>query len=139
MHQLFKAMLPVFLVLSGAFLVILSRIYRKINLCKLRLQQLLISFPRKPRLTQLQPLIISNSNLVPVYTYRLLKVYPNDPNPLTEDLVYENGFLYEGTGLNGRSSLHRVELETGKILQIRTLQGQFFGEGVTIYGNKIIR
>jgi len=54
-------------------------------------------------------------------------------------LVFENGFLYEGTGLYRCSTLRRVELETGEILQIRELPPQFFGEGVTIYGNKIIQ
>jgi glutamine cyclotransferase len=54
-------------------------------------------------------------------------------------LVFEDGTLYEGTGLRGRSTLRRVELETGDILQILKLPAQFFGEGVTIYGDKIIQ
>jgi len=54
-------------------------------------------------------------------------------------LVFEGGVLYEGTGLNGRSTLRRVELETGEVLQIHELPAQFFGEGVTVYGNDIIQ
>jgi glutamine cyclotransferase len=54
-------------------------------------------------------------------------------------LVFEDGVLYEGTGLHGQSNLRRVKLETGEILQIYELPPQFFGEGVTIYGNKIIQ
>jgi len=54
-------------------------------------------------------------------------------------LVFEDGVLYEGTGLNGRSTLRRVELETGEVLQIHELPAQFFGEGVTVYGNDIIQ
>jgi len=54
-------------------------------------------------------------------------------------LVFEEGVLYEGTGLNGRSTLRRVELETGEVLQIHELPAQFFGEGVTVYGNDIIQ
>jgi len=54
-------------------------------------------------------------------------------------LVFEDGVLYEGTGLNGHSTLRRVKLETGEVLQIHELPAQFFGEGVTVYGNDIIQ
>jgi glutamine cyclotransferase len=54
-------------------------------------------------------------------------------------LVFENGVLYEGTGLYEHSTLRRVELETGDILQIRELSDRFFGEGITIYGDRIIQ
>jgi len=76
-------------------------------------------------------------DVIPVYTYRVVNTYPHDRKAFTQGLVFENGVLYEGTGLRGRSTLRRVELETGDILQIRELPAQFFGEGVTIYGNKI--
>lgn len=78
-------------------------------------------------------------NDIPVYTYKVVNAYPHDQNAFTQGLVFENGFLYEGTGLRGRSTLRKVELETGDILQIRVLPAQFFGEGVTIYENKIIQ
>lgn len=75
----------------------------------------------------------------PRYTYNVVNVYPHDENAFTQGLVFEDGFLYEGTGLYGNSSLRRVELETGKVLQVHALQDQFFGEGVTIVGDKIIQ
>jgi len=78
-------------------------------------------------------------NAIPVYTYEVINAYPHDQNAFTQGLVFENGFLYEGTGLRGRSSLRKVELVTGDILQIRVLPAQFFGEGLTIYENKIIQ
>jgi len=81
----------------------------------------------------------ANSNVIPVYTYKVINIYPHDQNAFTEGLVFEDGFLYEGTGLHGYSNLRRVKLETGEILQICELPPQFFGEGVTIYGNKIIQ
>jgi len=81
----------------------------------------------------------ANSNLIPVYTYKVVNTYPHDQNAFTEGLVFEDGVLYEGTGLHGYSTLRRVKLETGEILQICELPPQFFGEGVTIYGNKIIQ
>jgi glutamine cyclotransferase len=75
----------------------------------------------------------------PRYTYDIVNVYPHDENAFTQGLVFEDGFLYEGTGLYGNSSLRRVELETGKVLQAHALQNQFFGEGITIVGDKIIQ
>lgn len=75
----------------------------------------------------------------PRYNYNVVNVYPHDENAFTQGLVFEDGFLYEGTGLYGNSSLRRVELETGKVLQVHALQNQFFGEGITIVGDKIIQ
>ncbi|MCJ7573653.1 glutaminyl-peptide cyclotransferase [Candidatus Bathyarchaeota archaeon] len=79
------------------------------------------------------------NTMTPRYTYNVVNVYPHDENAFTQGLVFEDGFLYEGTGLYGNSSLRRVELETGKVLQVHALQGQFFGEGVAIVGDKIIQ
>lgn len=75
----------------------------------------------------------------PVYTYRVVNTFPHDRNAFTQGLVFENGVLYEGTGLYGQSTLREVELETGDILQILKLKDHYFGEGVTVYGNKIIQ
>jgi glutamine cyclotransferase len=69
----------------------------------------------------------------------VVNTYPHDRNAFTQGLVYEDGILYEGTGLRGRSTLRKVELETGDVLQIHKLPPQFFGEGITIYGNRIIQ
>jgi glutamine cyclotransferase len=73
------------------------------------------------------------------YTYKVVKTYPHEPNAFTQGLVFEDGFLYESTGLNGHSSLRKVELETGKILKFYNITAQFFAEGITIYNNKIIQ
>ena len=80
-----------------------------------------------------------NSDVIPVYTYNITNSYPHDRNAFTEGLVFEDGFLYEGTGHYGNSSLRRVQLETGNVLQIRELSPEFFGEGITIYGNEIVQ
>jgi glutamine cyclotransferase len=77
--------------------------------------------------------------VIPAYTYRITNTYPHDQSAFTEGLVFEDGVLYEGTGLYECSNLRRVELETGKVLQIRELPNQYFGEGITIYKNKIIQ
>jgi len=80
-----------------------------------------------------------SSETAVVYTYQVVKTYRHDPNAFTQGLVFENGFLYEGTGLNGRSTLRKVQLETGNILQIHKLTTKFFGEGITIYKDRIIQ
>jgi glutamine cyclotransferase len=73
------------------------------------------------------------------YSFSVVNVYPHDANAFTEGLVFDNGFLYESTGLYGNSSLRRVDLDTGKVLQVRTLQAQYFGEGIAIVGDEIVQ
>jgi glutamine cyclotransferase len=75
---------------------------------------------------------------LPMYGYQLVRAFPHDPEAFTQGLQYVDGVLYEGTGLNGRSSIRKVELETGKVLQKRDLPGEHFGEGVTIWKNELI-
>ena len=81
----------------------------------------------------------STLETIPVYTYKVITSYPHDPYAFTQGLVFEDGFLYEGTGIRGQSSLRKVELESGNILQKRMLPAQFFGEGVTAFGNTIFQ
>ena len=73
------------------------------------------------------------------YTYSVVNVYPHDANAFTEGLVFDGGFLYESTGLYGNSSLRRVDLETGGVLQLLSLQPQYFGEGIAVVGDKIVQ
>ena len=71
------------------------------------------------------------------YAYAIVKVFPHDRGAYTQGLQYHQGFLFEGTGLNGRSSLRKVQLETGKVLQSIPLSSEFFGEGIAIVGDEI--
>jgi glutamine cyclotransferase len=75
----------------------------------------------------------------PVYSYRVIRSYPHDRQAFTQGLVYEAGELYEGTGLRGQSSLRRVDFETGLVRQHHMLPKQYFGEGITIFGDRIIQ
>lgn len=75
---------------------------------------------------------------VPLFGYEIVRVYPHDPGAFTQGLQYVDGVLYEGTGLNGRSSIRRVELETGKVQQKRDVSSQYFGEGITVWKNDLI-
>lgn len=73
------------------------------------------------------------------YTYKIINSYPHDREAFTQGLVYEDGVLYEGTGRNGYSELRKVELQTGNVLRTYELSEEFFGEGITVYGDKIIQ
>jgi glutaminyl-peptide cyclotransferase len=76
---------------------------------------------------------------VPEYTFKVVRTFPHDPHAFTQGLVFHGGFLYEGTGLKGRSSLRKVRLETGEVLQEVDLAPEFFGEGITILKNEIVQ
>jgi len=71
------------------------------------------------------------------YTCRVAAKYPHDPGAFTQGLIIQNGVLYEGTGLYGRSSIRVVELETGEIIHKVDLAQGLFGEGVTILDDKV--
>ena len=72
-------------------------------------------------------------------TYKIVATYPHDRNAFTQGLVIADGVLYEGTGLNGRSSLRRVDLASGAVLQSVPLDQQYFGEGITTWNDQIIQ
>ena len=72
-------------------------------------------------------------------SYRIVNTYPHDPEAFTQGLVFADDILYEGTGLRGQSSLRKVDLVSGNILQIRNLPPRYFGEGITVFGNKVIQ
>jgi glutamine cyclotransferase len=76
----------------------------------------------------------------PVRDYSIIQTYPHDPSAFTQGLTFDDkGNLIESTGLNGKSSLRRVNLTNGQILQQIDLPYEYFGEGTTIVDNKIIQ
>jgi glutamine cyclotransferase len=75
----------------------------------------------------------------PEYTFKIVNVFPHDPAAFTQGLAYHDGFFYEGTGLNGRSSLRKVRLQTGEVVQKTDLAPAFFGEGIAIFNDKIVQ
>jgi len=75
----------------------------------------------------------------PQYSFRVVKTYPHDRSAFTQGLEYREGFLYEGTGLVGRSALRKVTLETGQVLQSFDLPQPFFGEGITVLPQQILQ
>lgn len=83
--------------------------------------------------------VIANSSPATEQAYRVLHVYPHDPEAFTQGLDVQGNTLYEGTGLYGKSTLRLVDLETGAVLKAHRLPEQFFGEGITVPGDRIIQ
>jgi glutaminyl-peptide cyclotransferase len=70
--------------------------------------------------------------------YKIVHTYPHDPGAFTQGLVFDGGYLYEGTGMVGESSVRKVELSTGKVLQKIDLPAPYFGEGIVLWKDKLI-
>ncbi len=75
---------------------------------------------------------------VPLYSYEVVNTYPHDTHAFTEGLFYLDGYLYESTGLEHQSSIRKVELLTGKVIQQIALPDQYFGEGIVNWGGRLI-
>lgn len=90
-----------------------------------------------------KPADVSKATAVSLSTYEIVKTYPHDAKAFTQGLVYRDGFLYEGTGGDEdnddpfSSSLRKVELETGKVVQKFDLAREYFGEGITILNDQV--
>ena len=70
-------------------------------------------------------------------SYRVINSYPHDRDAFTQGLFFHNGSLYEGTGQQAESSLREVELATGKVIRILNLKPDLFGEGITLFRDRI--
>ncbi len=108
--------------------------------------------PRRPILSPLRWLAIllcliipalipadANAQPAPVQGYEIVRVYPHARDAFTQGLVYLDGHLYESTGLNGASSLRKVELRTGRVLRRHDLDAKYFGEGLVDWGPNLIQ
>ncbi len=86
------------------------------------------------------PLMMSEDARPPiVLEYEVVKTWPHDRGAFTQGLIYRDGFLYESTGLNGRSSMRKVNLETGEVMQRETVANQYFAEGLTDWKDRLIQ
>jgi glutaminyl-peptide cyclotransferase len=79
------------------------------------------------------------SNPTPEYSYKVIYIFPHDATAFTQGLTYKNGFLYEGTGINGHSSIRKVRLETGEVIEKRDLPAEFFGEGIAVFNEEVVQ
>lgn len=86
------------------------------------------------------PLAAANPRFLrPPDRYQVVRAFPHDAEAFTQGLVYVDGHLYESTGLNGRSSLRMVDLQTGHVLQRHDLPAEYFGEGLTNWGSSLVQ
>ena len=73
------------------------------------------------------------------YDYEILNLYPHDPSAFTQGLIYRDGYLFESTGLYGGSSLRKVRLKTGEVVQMKKMRSDYFGEGLTDWKDQLIQ
>jgi len=73
----------------------------------------------------------------PVYDYVVKHTYPHDTDAFTEGLLIKDGYLYESTGLKGKSTISKRDLKTGHVLMKVDVPAEYFGEGIAIFGNEL--
>lgn len=93
--------------------------------------------PENRRGVMTTPINVKPDKAPEKYTYEIVKVFPHDPKAYTQGLVYQDGFIYEGTGKEGESTLRKNNMTTGEVLSVLSIDSHLFGEGVTIYKDKI--
>lgn len=74
-----------------------------------------------------------------MYGYRVVNAYPHDSRAFTQGLIYRDGYLFESTGHNGQSTLRKVVLTTGEVVQQRQVESRYFAEGLTDWGTQLIQ
>ena len=92
---------------------------------------------RTPGAASQVPQAAATNGSTPAYSYEVVHTFPHDRSAFTQGLVFLDGLLYESTGLNGQSSLRKVELTSGKVLQQISISAEYFGEGIAILDGKI--
>ncbi|PUU90454.1 MAG: glutamine cyclotransferase, partial [Halanaerobium sp.] len=81
--------------------------------------------------------LTSAAESLPELEYQVLASYNHDPKAFTQGLEIHKNYLYEGTGLYNRSSLRKVDIQSGSVLNKIKLDSKYFGEGITILNNRI--
>ena len=99
---------------------------------------LLAVFPMSSKAAD-TPLMSEDARPPAVLEFELVKTWPHDRGAFTQGLIVRDGFFYESTGLNGRSSLRKVKLETGEVTQRETVASQYFAEGLTDWKDRLIQ
>lgn len=84
-----------------------------------------------------ESLYATTNNASSFLSYEIVNTYPHDPTAFTQGLVWQKGNLFEGTGLYGSSELRKTELDSGRVLQYYCLDKDYFGEGITIFKDRI--
>src|SRR3954447_7099768 len=87
----------------------------------------------------LKPAVPLSPDPAPIREFDVVAEYPHEPRALTQGLVYTGGFLYESIGLPGQSSIRKVELKTGRVIQEHAVDRSFFGEGLTEWRGQLVQ
>ena len=82
---------------------------------------------------------VAAADTAPTSRHEVLRSFPHDAEAFTQGLLFRDGFLYESTGQKGRSSLRKVEIETGKVVQRLGVGNQYFAEGLAAWGTQLIQ
>ncbi|MFM8534782.1 MAG: glutaminyl-peptide cyclotransferase [Acidimicrobiia bacterium] len=85
------------------------------------------------------PAMIAQRKPAPVQGFKVIATYPHDPDAFTQGLVFAGGEFYESTGLNNHSTLRRVEIATGKVLQQHKVPDEYFAEGLALVGDELLQ
>lgn len=96
-----------------------------------------VFFTASALLFGMAPRVVMTQATLPTFGYTVVRSYPHDAGAFTQGLEYVDGMLYESTGLNGRSSVRKVKLETGEVVQKRDIAREHFGEGITVFKSEL--
>ena len=83
--------------------------------------------------------VVMGADTAPTWRHVVVRSFPHDTEAFTQGLVFRDGFLYESTGQKGHSSLRKVEIETGKVVQRLSVGNQYFAEGLAAWGTQLIQ
>src|SRR3954465_11788531 len=87
----------------------------------------------------LKPAVPLSSEPAPIRKFEVVADYPHDPQALTQGLIYTGGFLYESTGRQDQSSIRKVELKTGRVIQQRAIDNRLLGAGLAEWRGQLIQ
>lgn len=85
------------------------------------------------------PASVAQRKPAPVQGYKVVATFPHDTTSFTQGLVFADGELYESTGLQGESTLRRVDLTTGRTLQRLDVPSEYFAEGLALVGDELLQ
>jgi len=117
----------------------MSRAFAWVAVIVLSIGGTLLFLVNQTRTPTLKPAVPLSLEPAPNRKYDVVAQYPHDPQALTQGLIYTGGFLYESTGRQGQSSIRKVALETGRVIEQRAVDSPFLGGGLTEWRGQLIQ
>lgn len=87
----------------------------------------------------LAAVLLGCAHAVPTERLEVVRTFPHDPEAYTQGLVFYDGRIFESTGMHGRSSVREVDPGTGEVVRIRSLEEEYFGEGIARVGSSLVQ